>query len=175
MTLTHSFYCGCIFTALRTEALCSSLLACFLSFPKILRSNPGILGWRNFRLCFHTQKDPPGGDKLHWVIRLSPTNGGHHFPTFRGGPYKSSLSLNWPSYNRCVKCTSDSNFSIKIAMDIIFFVDNHDESFLFLSRINGMNPLNQLINVNKNQFFSVKLHHLPSVLGVKSKGQIPCL
>ena len=60
-------------------------------------------------------------------------------------------------------------------MDIIFFVDNHDESFLFLSRINGMNPLNQLINVNKNQFFSVKLHHLPSVLGVKSKGQIPCL
>ena len=38
-TLTHQFYSGCFFTAIG-----SSLLARWLSIPKILGSNPGILG-----------------------------------------------------------------------------------------------------------------------------------
>ena len=43
-TLTHSFYSGFIFTVLKTEALGTSLLAHLLLVPKILGSNPRILG-----------------------------------------------------------------------------------------------------------------------------------
>ena len=42
--LTHQLYNGFIFTVLRTEALGSSMLVHWLSIPKILGSNLGILG-----------------------------------------------------------------------------------------------------------------------------------
>ena len=51
-TLTHLFYFGFVFTILRTEALGSSLLARFLSVPKILGLNPGILGWKEEILVY---------------------------------------------------------------------------------------------------------------------------
>ena len=82
---------------------------------------------RNFRFCFHTQKGPPGGDRLHQyrVIPPSPTNGVITPPLSEEDPIRAPpASTSRPSYTNSLKCPSDSNFPKNIAFDIMFFLDN---------------------------------------------------
>ena len=89
------FYCS------QTRSTRQLIASAFTFHPEDSRIESWKLGLegRNFRVCVWTQKGPPGGDRLHQyrVIPPSPTNGGHHSPAFRGGPYKSSPCLNLPA------------------------------------------------------------------------------
>ena len=54
-------------------------------------------------------------------------------------------STSRPSYDISVKGPLDSNLSVKIAFDLMFFLDKHKNSALFLNQINGINLLNPLL------------------------------
>ena len=89
---------------------------------------------KNFRFSFHSQKGHWAETEftnIEWFPHLhitgDPTPQPSEEDPIRPPPASSSQS----NYNIGVKGPSDSNCSIKIAFDINFFLDNHENSVLF--------------------------------------------
>ena len=128
-TLTDSFYFGCIFTALIAEALSSSLLACWLSIPKILGSNPGFSGLKeeilvNISVLKRAHRAVTDFTNIESFLNRLLT-GTTSPPLSEEAPIRvHPASTSRPRYIVSVKGPSDTNCPMKITFDIIFFLEN---------------------------------------------------
>ena len=135
------FYSVWFFIVLKPQKLSSSLLVRRLSILKILGSNPGISGWKEEILGHvftlkRAHRAETDFTNIEWFPHRLLT-GATTPPLSEEDPIRAPpASTSRPSYNICVKCPSDSNCSIKIAFDIMFFLDKNNNSALFFSWIN---------------------------------------
>ena len=123
------FYFVWFFIVLKPEELSSSLLACLLSVPKVLGSNPGISGRKEEILGYvfvlkRAHRAETDFTNIEWFPHRLLT-GATTPPLSEEDPIRAPpASTSRPSYTNSLKCPSDSNFPKKIAFDIMFFIDN---------------------------------------------------
>ena len=141
------FSYGWIFILIRSEELSSSLLVRWLSIPKILGSNPGISGRKeeilgSVFILKRAHRAETDFTNIEWFPHRLLT-GATTPPLSEEDPIRAPpASTSRPSYNICVKCPSNSNCSIKIAFDIMFFLDKDNNSALLFSWMNKITFLN---------------------------------
>ena len=124
------FYSGCIFTVLRAEALGSSLLARLLSVLKVLGSNLGISGWNKeilgyvfiLKRAHQAETDFTNIEKFPHGLPTWATTTLHLKEDPIGAP---PASTSQPNEIISVKGSIVTNCPIKIAFDIMFFLDNY--------------------------------------------------